>query len=75
MGLKQVKARSKRVLKASHVFLFEKSQLSASLNNLNIVVDICMTLCVDTLCIVLCSFLRYRMYRTPFESSDLRLSK
>ena len=31
--------KSKRVLKASHVFLFEKFQLSASQNKLNIVVE------------------------------------
>ena len=54
--------KSKRVLKASHFFLLEKFQLFASQNNLNIVVEasyivcrrdfynICLTLCVDTLC-------------------------
>ena len=31
--------KSKRVLKASHVFLFEKFQLFASQNNLNIVLE------------------------------------
>ena len=67
--------KSKKVLKASYVKLLEKFLLSASQNNLNVVVGashyvidfhyICISLCVDTLCIGIGCTTTFKKICTP----------